>query len=229
MSIETDFYYSVLIFLKKIKQISLSSPVNNDLCPVITLTFATNGNSNSDLNLFYKCESWRLVEITNSKKDEQRNELTIAAVVVPKFKKVLPALDTILDDPWLSDKNRLIKIHKVLNIKKQKLVIKWSVFILNVESGEATVNNKNHNFNPQEAPFKIFKALLEKKGSNKNDGEVTFEEFTKVTDIDDKEIIKAKIREMRRDFGISRNKNPEEDVFQETGKGYRLITPKSSG
>ena len=107
-------------------------------------------------------------------------------------------------------------------------ILKWSVFTLDTKTGEAIVNNKKHNFNPEKPPFKILKALLEKRGSNQDDGEVNFKEFTKVTGITDKETIKSTLRGVRRELGISRYKNPDDDVFQETGRGYKLIMPKSS-
>jgi len=112
MSIEIDFYSSVLHFLREVKRLSLVSPV-------ITFTFAS--NHDSKLNLLDRCEEWGLVKITGSKKNEQGNEQVTTAIVTRRFDKVLSALETIFDDPWLSDETRIVQINKLLKIKKQKL------------------------------------------------------------------------------------------------------------
>ena len=114
-----------------------------------------------------------------------------------------------------------------VSITNANKMLKWEVFTLDIKSGEAIANEKPHNFNTKLPPFKIFKALLEKRVYNQDSGEVTYIELAKVTGITDKELIKSRIREMRRGFGINRNKNPEDDIFQETGKGFKLIKPKS--
>jgi len=105
-------------------------------------------------------------------------------------------------------------------------ILTWCAIVLNVKSGRAKVNDKPHSFNPKSPPFKIFKLMLEKRVYEIDDGEVKYNEFSSVSGIKDKETIKLKIREMRRQFGISRKKNPLEDIFQETGNGFRLIQPE---
>lgn len=106
-------------------------------------------------------------------------------------------------------------------------ILEWKGLSLNTESGWAVINDKLHQFHIGDPPFKIFKILLEKRVHGKDEGKVTFEEFTEITGIGDKEKTKSTIRELRRALGINRNKNPLEDVFLETGNGYRLIRPES--
>ncbi len=165
-------------------------------------------------------ESEELVVAIYMLQDEKailvREEYTSAAGNAWKI-KLLPKFNEFLYKLLGSDKSNIVGSG----------VLTWGVITVNIKSGRASVAGKPHLFEVDKSSFKIFKALLEKRAYDQSNSEVTYNEFTKVSGIKDKETIKLKIREMRRQFGISRKKNPLEDIFQETGNGFRLIQPET--
>lgn len=106
-----------------------------------------------------------------------------------------------------------------------KEVLKWDAFTLNIKDGRATIGDKSHTFQIGKRPFLCFELLLKKRISGIGDGEVTFVEIMKSIDIKDKDSIKQVIRNLRRNLGINRNSDQAKDVFQPTGRGYKLVSP----
>lgn len=128
-------------------------------------------------------------------------------ILQPKFNKFA---DELLDS---DNPNHII----------DKTVLAWDVISLNIKTGRAKIKDKSHLFKIQKPPFKILKLLLEKRIYEQGDGEANYTELTKVTGINNKETLKSKVRELRRQFDMNQKKNPLEDIFQQTGNGYRII------
>lgn len=104
-------------------------------------------------------------------------------------------------------------------------LLKWKCFSLDVDTGKAMIAGKFHQFNLHKPIYKYYLLLLKKRIKGADDGEVTFEEFVPYVGEKQKEEIKQMFRNLRKNLGINTKVNPQEEVFQATGRGYKLVIP----
>lgn len=104
-------------------------------------------------------------------------------------------------------------------------VLNWNDLSLNTKSGWAKLDAIKHRFMITKPHFQVLKLLLEKNG-----GEVSYEQFFKAVApiaADDpkygKEFIRQKIRDIRKYFKLNRAINREQDIFYDTGNGFKLM------
>lgn len=102
--------------------------------------------------------------------------------------------------------------------------LRWNDLSLNVNNGWGKFNGKQHRFKPSLPHFKVLKTLLEANGEP-----VTYLQFfesvnpeLKNDEKSGKEFIRQKVRDIRKYFGVNRRKNPESDIFYDTGGGFQL-------
>ncbi len=107
--------------------------------------------------------------------------------------------------------------------------LEWESISLN-SNGLGVINTVEHRYVMHGDHYKLLKRLIEQRLQSENSPEVTKEELCLI--IDEKpnkagwEIVKQKIRDMRRYHEINRKINNWVDVFKDTSHGYMLIAPQ---
>ena len=94
------------------------------------------------------------------------------------------------------------------------------------DSGRAIIVKKNHFFKVGGISYVCFKIMLEARIKNENNGEALCKDFFQATKLKKWEDVKKRVRQLRRNLGINRKLNPQDDVFLDTGTGYKLIEPQ---
>jgi len=107
----------------------------------------------------------------------------------------------------------------------QVKVLEWDGFKLDLGSGWGVMNGVKHVFRPGKDHYKVLKILLEANGEP-----VSYDQFFAAVSpalVDNpkngKEYIRQKVRDIRKYFKINRRKNRENDIFYDTGDGFRLM------
>lgn len=111
--------------------------------------------------------------------------------------------------------------------------LRWGGLKLETNTGRAFYQrtNKYHKFQTSKPHFKVLKMLLEKQGD-----EVLYKDFysslkdefdeMKFTSNKVKRLfVSKKVREIRTYFAINTKENRKDDIFEPTGRGYKLIAP----
>lgn len=130
-------------------------------------------------------------------------------------------------------RNRKLKGVPESKVKNNEKSLNWHGLTLEVDTGRSHYKrtDKYHKFQTSKPHFKILQELLQKDGKEvlyKRFNVLLDEEFKelKITnDKDKRSFVSKKIREIRNYFGINTKKNREDDIFEATGKGYKLIAP----
>jgi len=109
--------------------------------------------------------------------------------------------------------------------KKQARMIKWGELELDRESGFCSFGENKHKFMSSKPHFKVIEALILAEGE-----EITHENFFELLakfdlpqgNKDRRLYINQKVRDIRKALGINRKENRLEDIFFDTGNGYKL-------
>ena len=110
-------------------------------------------------------------------------------------------------------------------VEQQADVLKWGELSLANKSGWGEYRGVRHRFRPKLPAYKVLRRLLEAQGTP-----VTYPQFFSAlgsmefdNEKDKKEFVRQKVRDIRKAFKINRHKDPQSDIFYDTGDGFQLM------
>lgn len=94
------------------------------------------------------------------------------------------------------------------------------------EDGRAEVKGVKHVFGVNKPPYRLFKALLEKRiNEPSSDGYISKKELIQIAEVKNWSELKQRIRDIRKYFSINEREDKHSNIFQPSSHGYRLVEP----